>query len=76
MTLMRTLARADAWDDLVSDLPPNYRLLVQGPNSDGKWSVGVIRKTRPVGQVASGYGELYEALKHARTALTDYLEAK
>ena len=76
MTLMRTLARADAWDELVSDLPSDYRMLVQGPNKDGHWSVGVIRKTRPVGQVAVGSGELYEALRQARLAFSLYLETQ
>lgn len=76
MTLMRTLARADAWDDLVSDLPPNYRLLVQGPNKDGTYSVGVIRKTTPARQVVSASGELSEALREARAGFRKYLETR
>lgn len=65
---------ADEFESLIEALPQNYRLLIQGPNLDGSWTVGVISKLTVARQVASGKGPLAEALWIAGRELESHLE--
>lgn len=64
------LALVQAWDSLVSYLPPRHHLLITGPHSDGHYSVGVISNVSGARQVASGRGPLVFALQ---SALAEFL---
>jgi len=58
-----------AFQTLLHYLPEKHRLLIQGPNKDGSWSVGVVAKTTPSQQIVSCKGPLTEALMAAAVEL-------
>jgi hypothetical protein len=48
-----------------------YALLVNGPNKNGSWSVGLVRKGTPSAMVYSASGRLDEALDDVWNAVRD-----
>lgn len=68
--------RNDYWKGLEESLPPSHALLIQGPNKDGSYSVGVVSKVTPAHQVLSVNGPLTEALHQAQVLLVGYVQSR